>query len=148
MLMSSISSTSAKCHGPRNGRRLDLACKPFAASGIELLGIIDAHDARPGREDDRSCGDRTGKRAHPGFIHAGHVSSPGRPQQALVLKHLAQPLALGPVLEPPPRDRSKDRTRTWATVRLEGCLSGDVEHPPLNHEPQSHPRQAMQCHGR
>jgi hypothetical protein len=84
-----------------------------------------------------------GEMRHPSFLGLREDERPKdvvREKEAA--QHLAEPLALGPVLAPPPRDCRKDRPRTRAPIGFEGRFRGSIERSPLNHEAQSDPCKA------
>lgn len=60
------------CNGPAQAMRTDFACKLFATSGRELLGISKTGDRTKRIERNAGSKHRSGKRPPPGLIHPAH----------------------------------------------------------------------------
>src|SRR6185295_5623439 len=90
---------------------LDVHDQLLALLGAELLRVVDAGAAIANRQD-RGCGDdRTGERAHAGFIDAGDVRESLLPQLLLVTAQVAQTLPFGAHRVPAALDGFEDRAR-------------------------------------
>ena len=72
----------------------DRAGEPFAAIGVEPLGVVETHEHAAGREDDGRRNDGAGERAAPGFIDSGDEKIPAAAQLALDSIEIPEPAEL------------------------------------------------------
>ena len=97
------------------------------------MEVIDARYARARLEDHRRGRDWTSKRAHAGFIHAGHAHDTGGPERVLVAQQLSQPLTFGPVFEAAAPHGLQDSLGAGAAIRLQRGLGHLIERPALDY---------------
>jgi hypothetical protein len=71
-----------------------------ARLGVELLRVVDADALPAGLEDHGTRDDRSGERAHTGFVDAGDQRQTLLPELVLVAEHLPQALPFGAVRAP------------------------------------------------
>src|SRR5262245_52288928 len=119
---------------PGDGARPDLGREPVARGRIELLRIVDARNARPGREHDGGGRHWPGERAHAGFVDARDMQHAAGPNGVFKAQQVAQALTLGAILPAPPRDGVQDGLRAGAGIGPQGGFGRAIERAGFDHD--------------
>ena len=110
-------------HADGDGLRADLGLQGLALDGSELLGVVDALDPGPGREDDRRGDHRARERRHAHFVDARDQRQPGVPERLLEGAQPRQSAALRLRRVDPPPDAG-------CHLPCAGAAVGFEEHEP------------------